>query len=76
MGNPPGDGIPSLSGRSPGEGNSHSPSNLAWRIPWTKKPDGLPSMGPKELDTTGQLTHDWDRRFLVTISHSQLQFVI
>ena len=28
----------------------------AWRIPWTEEPDGLQSMGCKELDTTEQLT--------------------
>ena len=34
---------------------THS-SILAWRIPWTEEPDGLQSMGHKELDTTEQLT--------------------
>ena len=34
---------------------THS-SVLAWRSPWTEKPDGLQSMGSKELDTTGRLT--------------------
>ena len=34
---------------------THS-SVLAWRIPWTGEPGGLPSMGCKELDTTKQLT--------------------
>ena len=27
-------------------------SILAWKIPWTKKPGGLQSMGSQELDTT------------------------
>ena len=27
-------------------------SILAWRIPWTEKPGGLPSWGHKESDTT------------------------
>ena len=27
--------------RSPGEGNGYPSSILAWRIPWTEKPDGL-----------------------------------
>ena len=27
-------------------------SHLAWRIPWTEKPDGIQSMGSQELDTT------------------------
>ena len=43
--------IPGL-GRSPGEGNGNHSSILAWRIPWTKEPGGLQSMGHKELDTT------------------------
>ena len=30
-------------------------SVLAWRIPWTEKPDGL-QRGYKELDTTEQLS--------------------
>ena len=30
---------------------THS-SILAWRIPWTKKPDGLWSIGSQEWDTT------------------------
>ena len=25
---------------------------LAWRIPWTEEPGGLPSMGRTELDKT------------------------
>ena len=31
--------------RSPGEGNDNPPSNLAWEIPWTEEPGGLPSIG-------------------------------
>ena len=27
-------------------------SILAWRIPWTEEPGGLPSMGRTESDTT------------------------
>jgi len=27
-------------------------STLAWRIPWTEEPDGLQTMGRKELDMT------------------------
>ena len=34
---------------------THS-SVLAWRSPWTEKPDGLQSMGSKESDTTERLT--------------------
>ena len=33
------------------------PSILAWRIPRTEEPDGLQSMGYKELDMTEQLTY-------------------
>ena len=35
---------------------SHS-SILAWKIPWTKEPDGLQSMGHKEAGTPERLTH-------------------
>ena len=31
--------------RSPGEGNDNPPSTLAWEIPWTEEPGGLPSIG-------------------------------
>ena len=27
-------------------------STLAWKIPWTGEPGGLPSMGSQELDMT------------------------
>ena len=33
------------SGRSPGGGHGNHSSSLAWRIPWTKEPGGLQSMG-------------------------------
>ena len=33
---------------------THS-SILAWKIPWTEKPDRLQSMGSQELDTTERL---------------------
>jgi len=35
-------GLTPGSRRSPGEGNG---SILAWRIPWTEEPGGLPSTG-------------------------------
>ena len=43
-------------GRTPGEGKlaTHS-STLAGKIPWTKEPGRLQSMGHKELDTTDGL---------------------
>ena len=34
---------------------THS-SILAWRIPWTKEPDGPSSWNSKELDMTERLT--------------------
>ena len=43
--------IPEL-GRSPGEGNGIPASTLAWEIPWTEGPGGLPSMGSQGSDTT------------------------
>ena len=45
-------GHPSLipgSGRSPGEGNGYSLSNLAWTTPWTEEPDWLQSMWPQRV---------------------------
>ena len=39
-----GDSIPG-SGRSPGGGMATHSSILAWRIPWTREPGGLQSMG-------------------------------
>ena len=47
----------SLSQKEPLEkGMAIHSSILAWRIPWTEKPDGLQSRGRKEPDTTEQLT--------------------
>ena len=38
-------------GRTPGGGHGRT---LAWEIPWTEEPGGLPSMGlQKESDMTG-----------------------
>ena len=34
------------------EGMTTHTSNLAWKIPWTKEPGGLQSLGCKELDMT------------------------
>ena len=39
------------------EGMATHSSILAWRIPWTEGPGGLPSRGLQELDTTEQLNH-------------------
>ena len=50
--------VQSLGWQDPLEkGTATHSSILAWRIPWTEEPDGLESMGCKELDTTEQLTH-------------------
>ena len=43
------------SGRSPGEENGTHSRILAWRIPWTEEPGGLPSMG-SQRDTVERLT--------------------
>ena len=40
--------IPGL-GKSPGGGNGNHSSILAWKIPWTKKPDGLQSMALQKV---------------------------
>ena len=40
--------IPRL-GRSPALGNGNPLSILAWKIPWTEKPDSLQSMGSQRL---------------------------
>ena len=44
--------IPGL-GRAPGEGSGTHFSVLAWRIPWTKEPDRLWSMGSQRVG------HNW-----------------
>ena len=38
--------------QSHGEGNGNPLRVLAWRIPGTGEPGGLPSMGPTESHTT------------------------
>ena len=40
------------SGRSPGAGNVTHSSILAWKMPWTKEPGRLQSMGLQSMDTT------------------------
>ena len=35
-----------------GEGNGTPFQTLAWKIPWTEEPGGLPSVGHTESDTT------------------------
>ena len=50
-------GVPSLGREDPTKKGMTTHSNiLAWRIPWTKEPGGLWSMGWQESDTTEQLT--------------------
>jgi len=38
-------------GRSPGEAMATNSSILAWRIPWTKEPDGLHVQGVAKSQT-------------------------
>ena len=40
---------------------THS-SNLAWEIPWTEEPGGLPSIGLHRVDTTEQLHFHFQKR--------------
>ena len=39
-----------------GKGKATHSRILAWRIPWTEEPGGLPSMGSKELNMTERLS--------------------
>ena len=59
--------IPGL-GRSPGEENGTHSSILARKIPWTKEPDRLQSMGLQELDRTQELNHHHHQVFGLSIS--------
>ena len=36
-------------GRFPGEGHATHSSPLAWKIPWTEEPGGLPSIGSQRV---------------------------
>ena len=48
--------VRSLGHEDPLEKEMTTPSNiLAWRIPWTEKPDGLLFMGHRESDRTDRL---------------------
>ena len=52
------DWVRSLSQEDPlEEGMATHSSILAWRIPWTKEPGGLQSMGPQREDTTEVTQH-------------------
>ena len=42
-------------------------SILAWRIPWTEEPSGLPSMGLKSL------RQDWETNTLTSLSQSRFR---
>ena len=56
------------SGRSPGGGQGSPSSILAWKIPWTEEPGGLPCIG---LQRVG---HDWrDWACMHACMHSYLQ---
>jgi len=49
--------VQSLGQEDPLEKGMATHSNiLAWKIPWTEKPDGLQSIVSKELDTTKRLS--------------------
>ena len=56
------------SGISPGEGNGHS-SILAWKIPWTKEPGWLQSMGSQRVryDCVTTVDSTW---LILTVSSS------
>ena len=43
------DGLISELGRSPGGGNGNPLHILAWRVPWTKEPDGLQSIASQRV---------------------------
>ena len=49
-------------GRSPREGNGTHSSILAWRIPWTEEPGGIPSMGLQRV------RHNWVPTLLLGIN--------
>ena len=48
--------IPELR-RSPGEGNGNPLQCSCLENPWIEESGGYSAWGPKELDTTGRLTH-------------------
>ena len=48
--------IPGL-GRSPEKGMATHSSILAWRIPWTKEPGGLESVGSQKATEHAACTH-------------------
>ena len=49
------DSIPG-SGRSPGEGNGKPLQYSCWRIPWTKEPGGLQSVGSQRVRHNDETT--------------------
>ena len=51
------------SGRSPGEGVTHS-STFAWKIPWTEEPGGPQSVGSQRVG------HDWVTSLTHSLTHS------
>ena len=62
--------IQSLGQKDPlGKGMATHSSILAWRIPWTEEPGGLP-WGRKELDAAERLTFSLSRYTLFTIVFS------
>ena len=70
--NPPAKAEDPWTGRSPGGGNGNPSSILAWRIPWTKEPGGLQSIGLQESDMSEQLnTHPETRLFDRWVSQAE-----
>ena len=63
--------IPGLEDPLEEEMATHS-SILAWEIPWTEEPGGLPSIGLQESDTTEQLSkHPKTRLFDRWVSQAE-----
>ena len=57
--------VPSLGWKDPLEKEMATHSRiLAWRIPWTKEPGGLQSIGPQRV------RHDWATNTFTITSHS------
>ena len=56
------------------EGMATHSSILAWRIPWTEEPGGLPSQGLKESDTTEVTYHACTHRMNETNVGGQITF--
>ena len=52
-------------------------STLAWKIPWSKEPGGLHSVGRKELNRTKHKAHTYKVNYIqVTLEQQGLNYVI